>query len=241
MEELNKSMSYEEFKEKLYKDLKRYFSDAELRKPNYELRVREEEDAYEAVEEMLYLSDMKHPEKEVPSYSLAVAYETYSRSGNLELVMELLANVVETQYPKENVSVDLEEAPVRNNVDEIEGNPEEDIKNAYLITAANGDGTTEAVLKDDETLASIAEKEDRNLQLIPVSERGVLAVPVDSGIELEANLEIMAELNKLQLKETDIACQVYDRSRNLLISDVEEMKELLEKGKVKKKSMFIKQ
>ncbi|MBP3609491.1 MAG: hypothetical protein J6J42_04040 [Lachnospiraceae bacterium] len=240
MDEADRVISYEEFKERLFKELKNYFSDTELKKPNYELKVREEKDAYETMEEMLYLSDVRTPEKEMPAYSLAVAYETCCRSGNVEQVMELLANVMETQYPQEEIHLQSEEERILCSVDELPGEPEEGVRNVYLITAVDEAGIVHTLVQNDETLSAIAEKEQSNLQIIPVDEGAALAVPVTYGMELEENRGIMEELSSLQRKEMTEECQVYDRNRNLLISDMEEIKNLLEKGKVKKKSMFTK-
>lgn len=240
MEEENKRVSYSQFKECTCKDLKMYFSDPEFRKQNYEVKIRENIDDYDSSEELLYLYDLKKPDKLVPEYSLSVSYETYCRSGNLAGVIKTLATTIEKQYPKEHKTLEVKEKPWHSKAEEVEGYPEEEITAAYLITDPEGKRGVSEILQDDDTLAAIAEKEKCNLQVVAVDDKAVLAIPVSSEEEMEDNLEVMSELQHLYQQELG-ACQLYDRNKNLLLSDLEEIKELLAKGKERKKSVFSKQ
>lgn len=239
MAEENKRVSYSQFKECVCKELKMYFAEAEFRKKNYEVAIMEDKDAYDAVEELVYLSDIREPAKKVPAYSLTVAYETYCRSGDLNGVMAALATAMEKQYPMEQKQQIIEEEFVKSVVTEIEGYPEENIRSVYLITDQNEKRSSAELLKEDETLASIAEKEKDNLQIIVVADKAVLAIPASSETEVLENRDILSELWKMAKQEVECDSLLYDRDRNLLLSDAEEIKELLAK-KQKKKNVFSK-
>ena len=217
--EENKHLSYSKFKECVCKDLKRYFSDTELRKKNYEVALREDRDAYDEVEELVYLLDLKNPEKNVPSYSLPV----------------------EKQYPQEQTPQIMQEKISMIIIQEVPGYLEEDIdiRTVYVITDQEGERTAVELLKEDETLAAIADKEGSHLQVIIADEKTIWATSAVSETEIEENLAIIEELQNIQLQNSSIEYWIYDKDKNLLLSDVEEIKNLLA-NKQKKRGLFSK-
>ena len=239
--EENKHLSYSKFKECVCKDLKRYFSDTELRKKNYEVALREDRDAYDEVEELVYLLDLKNPEKNVPSYSLPVAYETYCRSGDINKVLAALATTLEKQYPQEQTPQIMQEKISMIIIQEVPGYLEEDIdiRTVYVITDQEGERTAVELLKEDETLAAIADKEGSHLQVIIADEKTIWATSAVSETEIEENLAIIEELQNIQLQNSSREYWIYDKDKNLLLSDVEEIKNLLA-NKQKKRGLFSK-
>ena len=239
MEDENKRISYSQFKECVCKDLKMYFSDPELRKQNYEVRIREDKDAYDTSEELMYLCDLKNPDKKVPEYSLSVIYETYCCSRNLSEVIKALAETVVKQYPREQkLEEEVRSTPMRSIIRELNGYPEENIGTVYLITDASGRRGAAELIQDDDMLAGIAEKEQSNLQIIEVDDTALMVIPVMSEVEMEDNREVMSELQHMVRRELEEEYRLYDRNKNLLLSDIEDIKELLEKGKDRKKGVF---
>lgn len=241
MEEGNKNVSYSQFKECVCKDLKMYFEDSELRKPNYEVKIRENRDDYDTTEELLYLFNLRDPEKKVPEYSLSVVYETYYFSGKLSETIKALAETIEKQYPKEmKKTEEIVEEISQSIVTKLEGYQEEDVGTVYLITDATGKRGVEGLLQEDDVLAEIAEKEQSNLQLITLNDTTLMALPVISEVEVTENRNVISELQYMVRRKLEEEYRLYDRGKNLILSDLEAIKEVLEKGKDRKKSIFSK-
>lgn len=237
MEE-TKLLSYPEFREKICTEGKNYFQNPQLRKQNFELRIRQEKDAYGAAEEMAYIFDRKNPNLQPSAYSVIVSYETYCRSKDADRVLQMLSGLMEQQYPLEaEKEKNKEETAQRGIVQVLPGDEEQGIPNAYMILGAEGRPETEELLQEAGMLQSVAEREEANLQLLPLTSDALLALPLHTAGEYEENMEVHGELQKFW-QEQGQGHQVYDRDRNLLLKDSEEIKELLANGKVQKKGIF---
>lgn len=233
--ENNKLISYDELREYLLKEGKQYFTKVRFRKPEYELRIKEEEDDFQNPEEKIYLFNWKQPDKQVPSYDFMVLYENYMRCQDVKKVVAFLMETIEKEYPEEaeKEQEKLPEAYVA--TVPVEG--DEDVGNVYFLAEDKMQYGVPDLLKQDDILGSIAEKENANLQMISCGDNAVMAIPVETLEEYAENLDVLAELYQLE-QEKEAESQVYDRSRNVLVKDPEEIKELLLKGKVKKKGIF---
>lgn len=232
--ENNKLMSYDELKEYLLQEGKQHFTSARFQKPEYELRIKEEVDDYQNPLEKIYLFDWKQPDKQVPSYDFMVLYENYMRCQDVKKVAAFLIEIIEKQYPEEVEEQEkLPEAHM--STVPVEGN--EDVGNVYFLAEDKMQYGVSDLLKQDDVLSSIAEKENTNLQMISCGDKAVMAIPVETLEEYTENLDVLAELYQLE-QEKEAESQMYDRSRNVLVKDPEEIKELLMKGRVKKKGIF---
>ena len=237
MEE-NKLLSYTELRDKILTEGKNYFQNPRFRKANFELGIREEKDNYETSVDMVYLLDMNQPQKASPAYDLMVLYENYFRSRDVEKVIRMLVAAIEKQYPKET-AVEREISECQAVTIPVEGN--EEIPMVYLLGERYGKCSISELPDKEDLLMPIAEKENANLQMISYGDETVLAVPVHSMEEYEENLQVLAELRQLELEQAkELENQVFDRNRNMLLKDPEEIKELLIKGKVQKRSLFAK-
>ena len=236
MEE-NKLLSYTQLRDKVLTEVKKYFQIPKLHKPNFEIRISEEKDNFQTTVDMVFIHDLNHPEKKVPTYDLMVIYENYIRCQDVEKVIRMLATTMERQYPQEEELKREDKPEFHITTMVVEGDGE--INNVYLLTEDKLQYSTEEIMKEDDALIPIAEKEKSNLQMVPYGENAVLAIPLNTLEEYTDNLEVLAELYQLELEqEKELESQVYDRSRNVLIKDPEEIKELLIKGNVKKKGVF---
>lgn len=233
--ENNKLMSYDELKEYLLQEGKQHFTSVRFQKPEYELRIKEEVDDYQNPVEKIYLFDWKQPDKQVPSYDFIVLYENYMRCQNVKKVAAFLSETIEKQYPEEEVEEQEKLPEAHMSTVPVEGN--EDVGNVYFLAEDKMQYGVSDLLKQDDVLSSIAEKENTNLQMISCGDKAVMAIPVETLEEYAENLDVLAELYQLE-QEKEAESQVYDRSRNVLVKDPEEIKELLLKGRVKKKGIF---
>lgn len=231
-------LTYTEFCQKLCMDGKAFFQNPHLRKQNYEIRIREERDAYDEPEDMVYLYNYRKPELQVPSYSVGLSYETYCRSRDEEKVIRVLIGVMEGQYPDVVQPVKQEENPQsRSEIITLEGNQEQEVSEIFVVL---GGDSCSGVPYDDDLLGTLAEKVQGNLQLLPLTEEGaVLAVPVQTAEEFDDNLSLLKELRMIEeQREQELAAGLYDKNRNLVLQDPEEIRELLLEGKLRKKSIF---
>lgn len=174
-------------------------------------------------------------EENEPSYDFMVLYENYMRCQNVKKVAAFLMETIEKEYPEEAEKEQdkLPEAYVE--TVPVEG--DEDVGNVYFLAEDNMQYGVPDLLKQNDILGSIAEKENANLQMISCGDNAVMAIPVETLEEYAENLDVLAELYQLE-QEKEAESQIYDRSRNVLVKDPEEIKELLLKGKVKKKGIF---
>ena len=236
MEE-NKLLSYAQLRDEILVKGKQYFQKAQLHKPNYEIQIRKETDNFQNQVDMVFLFDLNCPEKKVPAYDLMIIYENYIRCRDAEKVIHMLSSTMEKQYPYDEIQETAEKEEFYVKADVIDGN--EEIGSMYLLSEEKLQCSVEELLKKDEVLGTTAEKEKANLHMIPYGENAVLIIPVNTMEEYNENLEILAELRQLELEqEKEAETLVYDRSRNVVLKNPEEIKELLIKGKVKKKGIF---
>lgn len=232
-----KLLSYLEFREKICTEGKNYFQNPQLRKQNFELRIKEEKDAYGEPEEMAYIFDHRNPELHPPAYSVLVSYETYCRSKDADRVLRMLSGLMEQQYPIETEKAKTKEEKAQGGtVQMLPGDKEQGVPDAYVILGAEERLGSEE-LQEDGMLPSVAEREQANLQLLPLTSDALLVLPLHTAEEYEENLGVLNELQKLW-QEQGQEPQVYDKDRNLLLKDTEEIRELLVNGKVQKKGIF---
>jgi len=238
MEE-SKLLSYAELRDKILLDGKKYFKNPQLRKNNYEINIKEEKDAFQTPTDMVFISDSKNQEQVSPAYDLMIVYENYVRSRDADKVIRMLAATMESQYSLQSEPMQAEMSEGCIITKTMEGS--EEVGSVYVLAEESLKYGTSEILAKDDVLIPIAEKEKSNLQVVPYGENAVLAIPVNSLEEYAENLEVLAELRQLELEQImEPESQVYDRERNMIVNDPEEIKELLIKGKVKKKGIFTK-
>lgn len=239
-------MDYSEFKEKVCTDLKQYFQEPQLKKQNIEVVIQEQKDNYETSQDILSLWNRANSEQQFPDYNLFLIYETYKRSQDADKVIHALADLMEKQYLESVIVQNVQETKESFQtttacmVTLIGGDKEQEISDIYMLV------TSESSIKNslpfcDDTLVELAEKEDAHLLLLPVAEDTLLAVPVQNIDDYKESLEIMEELQRvgMQVKQ-DMEISVYDKGKNLLLVEAEEMEHLLSQEKGKKRSIFSK-
>lgn len=236
-------MDYSEFKEKVRTDLKQYFQEPQLKKQTIEIRIQEQKDDYEIVQDMVSLWNQANPEQSFSEYHLSVLYETYQRSQDADKVLHVLAELMEKQWVESLKAKNMLEAKETTSsctVTLLEGEKEEEISNIYILE------TSENTIKNslafcEDTLIELAEKEEAHLLLLPVAEDTVLVVPVQNREDYKESLELMEELQRVGLQEKiPIELSIYDKSKSLLLVETEEMEHLLSEEKEKKRSIFSK-
>lgn len=236
-------LTFTEFCQKLCADGKAFLQNPQLRRQNYEIRIREERDAYDTPEDMVYLYNHAKPELQVPSYSVEMSYETYCRSRDAEKVICILVGLMERQYPdveQPEKTVKQEKNPQSQpEVVTLEGNQEQEVSELFVVMSGS-ENQRRGAPYDDNQLGALAEKVQGNLQLLPLTAEGtMLVVPVQTAGEYDENLSFLKELRMMEKQsEQELSAALYDKDRNLVLQNPEEIKELLLSGKTWRKSIF---
>lgn len=238
-------LTYTEFCQKLCADGKAFFQNPQLRRQNYEIRIREERDAYDTPEDMVYLHNHAKPELQVPSYSVGLSYETYCRSRAADKVIHALVRLMEAQYPDaeqpEKMVKQEENLQSQPEIVTLEGDRELGVSELFVVIPEMKDQHS-GTLCDDNLLGTLAEKMQGNLQLLPLTAEGaMLVMPVQTAGEYDENLSFLKELRMMEeLSEQELSAILYDKDRNLVLRNPEEIKEILLSGKIRRKNIFSK-
>ena len=228
-------MDYNAFKEKTIHLLKKFFTITDLRASYIEVFIQEAKEDFEIPEDMICLFNHVQ-EKQLPlAYSLFIAYETYRRCNDFEKTMKGLAATFEKQYlENQEASTIKEETP--NFILKVAGDAEMNIDAVYVI-----EQNENIFLYDHSALDELAQKEDADLLLIPVSEEATMLVPTHTLEEYEDNLEIYKELCKTEMiPNLETSVKLYSKNSNVLLEKTEEIIPWLEGKQKGKRNYFSK-
>ena len=221
-------LRFDEFCDYVKDNIRAYMSEM-FQKNNFEFCLDESKDSYDMVNSLLRIVDKQDMEASVPVFHLDAAYENYKQTNDVDAIVVMLAGKYEAAY-LERQSIGEKQRP------EFEVFAGEGVSNAFIISNLDN---TEVDLYQDDVLIEISTKENGNLLLIPINEGVLMAVPVKGSGDYRECMECIAilKIESEEYSQKALQPKLYDRENNIIVSNVEKIKETLSRMDKEQKNM----